>query len=105
MRDRGHRNSNERGGSADRRRRRQWLLNVFGDGTFAPCHEGECDTLVDLDTLHVDRILPAHQGGTYRRDNIRPHCPYHSRLQGARIRWELKKKAGERQPGSEMLVP
>jgi hypothetical protein len=102
-RNRGHRNSNERGGSAQRRIRKQWLLDTFGDGTTAPCSEADCDTLVDLWTIHVDRIVPAYLGGTYRRENIRPHCPYHSRLQGQQMRLASKKVA-EGKTGSETLV-
>lgn len=92
MRDRGHRNTNERGSSHTRRIRRQWLLDVFGDGATAACSEGDCPTLVDIDTVYVDRIIPAHQGGTYRRGNIRPHCQYHSCRQGAYMRLALKRE-------------
>jgi hypothetical protein len=102
-RDRGHSNSNERGGSDARRRRKQWLLDTFGDGVEAPCSEPDCDTMVTFDTIYVDRITPAHQGGTYRRDNIQPHCRYHSCLQGQRMRLELKKAAAGL-PGAERLV-
>lgn len=93
MRNRGHRNTNERGGSADRRRRRQFLLNKFGDGTEAQCSEHGCTTMLTIDTIFCDRIVPAHQGGTYKRDNIRPHCKYHSCRQGALIRAELRRAA------------
>lgn len=80
-RDRGHRNSNERGSAANRRSRKQFLLNKFGDGIWAKCWE--CGTLLTIHTIFVDRIKPAHQGGTYRRDNIRPHCRKCSCRQGA----------------------
>jgi hypothetical protein len=103
MRDRGHRNSNERGSSENRRKRKQWLLDTFGDGITAPCSEPDCDTMVTFLTIFVDRIIPAHLGGTYRRGNIQPHCQYHSCLQGYQIRLELKKLA-DCQPGSETLV-
>ncbi|ATN94049.1 HNH endonuclease [Mycobacterium phage Kumao] len=90
MRNRGHRNTNERGGSKQRRARKQWLLDTFGDGTQAPC--SDCGELVDFHTIFVDRIIPAHLGGTYRRDNIRPHCRTCSCRQGQRMRLELKKE-------------
>lgn len=77
-RNRGHRNSNERGSSRDRRDRRQWLLTAFGDGVKAPCQAptvgGVCGTMVDMVTMVVGRIIPWVEGGTYRRDNIRPEC-------------------------------
>lgn len=91
VRNRGHRNTNERGGSHDRRRRKLFLLTKFGDGTTAKCHEEECTTMLTYDTIYVDRIIPAHLGGTYRRDNIRPHCRYHSCAQGAKMASELRR--------------
>lgn len=92
----GHSNTNERGSSAQRRIRKQWLLDKFGDGTVAPCWEDGCDTEVDFETIYVDRITPAHEGGTYRRDNIRVHCQYHSCRQGALMRADLRLRDAER---------
>ena len=98
MRDRGHRNSNERGNSQQRRARKQWLLDTFGDGVQASCSEPDCETVVDITSIYVDRIIPAHQGGTYRRGNIQPHCQRCSCRQGAHMRLEL------RLPGRERLA-
>lgn len=69
---RGTTNRNARGSSYERRRRRAWLLATFGDGVKAPCYR--CETPLDADTLTVDRIKPGIEGGTYRRNNIRPAC-------------------------------
>lgn len=71
---RGTSNKNVTGSAEDRRRRRAWLLVTFGDGVVAPCGFG-CGTMVDMVTLTVDRHpLAGCEGGTYRRDNIRPAC-------------------------------
>ncbi len=69
---RGTSNGNQRGSSTDRRRRREWLLKTFGDGEHAPCYR--CQVQLDTITITVDRIVPGCQGGTYRRENIRPCC-------------------------------
>lgn len=81
VRNRGHRNTNERGSSRQRRARRQWLLDTFGDGVQAPC--ALCGALVDLATLIVGRIVAWVDGGTYARDNIRPECAGCSCREGA----------------------
>ena len=73
----------KRGSSADRRRRREWLIsaeagafiddvwvNFGGDGESVPCWLG-CGRNVDLVTVEADRIVP---GGSYRRGNIAPAC-------------------------------
>lgn len=71
---RGTSNGNAAGSSYDRRRRKQWLLDTFGNGVTALCSFG-CGTLVDIVTLTVDRFpIPGVHGGTYRRENIRPAC-------------------------------
>lgn len=69
---RGTSNSNARGSSEDRRRRRAWLLSNFGDGRSVRCYR--CPQRLTDGTLTVDRIVPGVEGGTYRRDNIRPAC-------------------------------
>lgn len=69
---RGTSNSNARGSSEDRRRRKQFLLDRDGNGTEAPCYR--CKVKLTFLTITVDRIIPGCQGGTYRRDNIRPAC-------------------------------
>jgi 5-methylcytosine-specific restriction endonuclease McrA len=77
-------NTNTRGSSYARRVRKQWLLNVCGDGTSAPCWE--CLALVTYETMVVDRITPQAEGGTYQRNNIRVHCKPCSDKQGSQIR-------------------
>lgn len=69
---RGTTNRNERGSSEDRRRRRSWLLERFGDGVQAPCWR--CGALLTMTTITVDRITPGCRGGRYVRTNIRPAC-------------------------------
>ena len=69
-------NSNERGSSADRRARKLWLLSPGagwgGDGETVPCWD--CGVVLEYPDLIADRIIPGERGGTYRRDNIAPHC-------------------------------
>lgn len=69
---RGTSNSNARGSSEDRRRRKQFLLDQFGNGVKAPCYR--CRKKLTFLTITVDRIIPGCEGGTYRRNNIRPAC-------------------------------
>ena len=75
-----------RGNNRQRKARKLWLLNEFGDGTKCQCWE--CGAWVTYETLYVDRIVPSVDGGTYRRNNIRPHCPTCSHKQGSAIRTE-----------------
>lgn len=86
---RGTTNRNARGGSDDRRRRREWLVETFradvdldtvkgyacalGNGIPA-CRCYRCGRLLTVDTVSPDRIVPGCEGGTYRRNNIRPAC-------------------------------
>lgn len=80
---RGTTNRNARGNSADRRARRQFLLDKFGDGKTCVC--SHCSAVLDDSTITVDRIVPGVLGGTYVRANIRPACgPCNSRLGGLR---------------------
>jgi hypothetical protein len=65
-------NRNRRGGSAQRRIRRAWLLAHYGDGKTAPCYR--CAVPLTEETITADRIFPGCLGGTYRRGNIRPCC-------------------------------
>ena len=70
-------NSNVRGSAKQRRVRKQWLLDQFGDGQYAPCmmeqHSGGCPGYVDFDSMTVDRWpLSGVKGGRYVRGNIRP---------------------------------
>lgn len=67
-------NTNARGSAADRLTRRLWLLTTYAADVPGHCRCYRCGTLLDLDTLTVDRITPGALGGTYRRSNIRPAC-------------------------------
>ena len=94
---RGTTNKNARGGSDERRRRRAWLVETYRanvdvmvielfhgpmtievvrgtEGGQPACRCYRCGTLLTESTVTVDRIKPGCQGGTYRRDNIRPAC-------------------------------
>jgi len=103
---RGTSNTNVRGSSYTRRRRREWLVETYranvdvlpphahgfwlapvpvqpGDGEPA-CRCYRCGVLLTVDTVTVDRIIPGCMGGTYRRSNIRPACgPCNSETGGA----------------------
>src|SRR3989304_6139931 len=102
---RGTTNGNVRGGSAERRRRRAWLVGAYradrgiyrglpalgeiecpiGDGVPA-CRCYRCGTLLTEDTVTIDRIVPGCRGGTYRRNNIRPACGKCNSSEGGRLR-------------------
>ena len=86
---RGTTNGNDRGNNADRRRRREWLVEAYradtdeviwvteGDGgyeTVPACRCYRCGILLTVDTVTVDRIVPGCLGGTYAHNNIRPAC-------------------------------
>lgn len=103
---RGTTNGNARGGSDDRRKRREWLVTAYradldkpvwfgttpGYGSvplgtgFPACRCYRCGTLLTVDTVTVDRIIPGAQGGTYRRNNIRPACGRCNSVTGATVR-------------------
>lgn len=59
----------KRGNSADRRRRKLWMLETWGNGTTCACVHCECE--LDYDTVEADRKIP---GGSYRRENVQPSC-------------------------------
>jgi len=88
---RGTTNGNARGSAEDRRRRKQWLLDTFGDGQRADCYH--CAIVLTFDTITVDRIIPGCQGGTYRRDNIRPSCGFCNSSLGGATRGASKRTA------------
>lgn len=74
---RGTSNGNARGSSKDRQRRKLWLIETFGNTNgVAECmaeeHHADCPGTVTIETVTVDRIIMGRDGGTYRRDNIRP---------------------------------
>lgn len=78
-RPRGTTNRNARGGSPERRRRREWLVATYGDGEFVDCSlraVPDCWVAMTKWTVSADRWpVPGAEGGTYRRGNIRPACP------------------------------
>lgn len=70
-------NTNTRGSARDRRRRREWLVEEFGDGEHVACfrqRSPHCLYVLDADTVSPDRIVLGVNNGTYRRDNIQPAC-------------------------------
>lgn len=92
---RGTSNTNVRGSAESRRRRREWLVQTYRadvdavelmDGSLFPmtgephgsgvavCRCYRCGDLLSTNSVTVDRIIPGCQGGTYRRNNIRPAC-------------------------------
>jgi 5-methylcytosine-specific restriction endonuclease McrA len=92
---RGTSNGNDRGSSYTRAARRAWLVETYradvdldsferiGKAAMYGCALGSgepacrcyrCGTLLSVDTVTVDRIIPGALGGTYRRNNIRPAC-------------------------------
>lgn len=92
---RGTTNRNARGGSKDRAARRQWLVETFRanvdvgphppapngnriqyplGGGIPACRCYRCGVLLTVDEVSADRIIPGAEGGTYRRNNIRPAC-------------------------------
>jgi len=95
---RGTTNGNARGGTEERRRRREWLVLTYRanrdviyiglrdgshlivdvdpgtEGSSPACRCYRCGCLLTVDTVTVDRIKPGCQGGRYTRDNIRPAC-------------------------------
>ena len=91
---RGTTNGNARGSSYTRRARRAWVMTTWASDQpgFVRCYRcGVClynpdDELPEpwqlfmvvegkAHPLTIDRIVPGCQGGTYRRNNIRPACP------------------------------
>ena len=75
-------NSNERGSSYDRRRRRAWLVETFGlrnaRGRIAwvVCHHCGRRMRASAGVWEVDRFpVCGHAGGSYRRGNIVISCP------------------------------
>lgn len=59
----------KRGRAADRRRRKHWMLAMFGDRTTCPCTH--CGRALTFATVEQDRIIP---GGSYNRANVQPSC-------------------------------
>jgi hypothetical protein len=88
---RGTTNRNVRGSAESRRRRKQWLLDTFGDGTTAACFVETCTTVLSFTTITVDRIHLGMDGGSYRRGNIRPACGFHNSSEGSKAMWARRR--------------
>lgn len=71
-----------RGSSYDRRIRKQWLLDTFGNGITCFCTH--CTTLLTAKTLEADRKEP---GGSYKRSNIQPSCRKCNAARGNNVHW------------------
>jgi hypothetical protein len=102
---RGTSNKNETGNSWDRRVRKLWLLEEFGNGVQAPCMlrcAPGCLGTVALATITVDRILPGCEGGTYERSNIQPACAACNTLHGSLL--GVARKAAKRCQRSDLPV-
>jgi hypothetical protein len=78
-------NNDPRGSAAQRRARKIWMLQQFGDGYTAPC--AFCEIELDYHTLTADRwpVLGC-DGGRYVRGNIRPACLHCNSSEGAKER-------------------
>lgn len=84
---RGTTNSNRRGSSYARKRRKLWLLKAFEADINGPiCRCYRCGVPLTFNTLTVDRIVPGCKGGTYARTNIRPACGACNSETGGRTR-------------------
>jgi hypothetical protein len=58
-----------RGAARNRRARKRYLLNEFGDGKTCPCIW--CGITLNWATLQQDRLVP---GGPYSKANVLPSC-------------------------------
>lgn len=85
---RGTSNTNSRGSAKQRARRKQWLLDTFGNGVEAKC--SHCPAVLNFSTINVDRKIPGWQGGTYRRANIQPSCGDCGSKQGGQMSQESR---------------
>lgn len=73
----------KRGNTADRRRRKFWLLRTFGNDQV--CHCVHCSHELTYATLTVDRIIP---GGSYSYPNIQPSCQGCNSRRGNKPDWK-----------------
>lgn len=71
-----------RGNAKDRKARKLYLLNRYGNGVTAPCVH--CGEQLTFETMQADRIIP---GGSYRRENVQPSCARDNRDRGNKIDW------------------
>lgn len=77
---RGSSNADSRGSSYQRRKRKQAVLDRDGNGEWTLCVT--CPTVLDFETLTLDRITPGCDGGTYELANVQPQCERCAARQG-----------------------
>lgn len=103
---RGTSNSDVRGNSVDRRKRREYLVEHYRanvdlgpDGTEVSVGQGQaacrcyrCGCLLTVDTVTVDRRIPGIEGGSYwDRMNLRPACGFDNSSTGGLLGAARKK--------------
>ena len=71
---RGTSNADARGNTKDRLARKLWIMAMYASDQPGHCRCYRCGALLTMETLTIDRIIPGANGGTYRRNNIRPAC-------------------------------
>lgn len=54
------------------------------------CRCYRCGKLLTVETVTADRIIPGAQGGTYKRNNIRPACQPCNSITGNELKAQLK---------------
>jgi 5-methylcytosine-specific restriction endonuclease McrA len=64
-----------------RRRLRQYVLRLYGDGRRVPCVF--CGAMLSNESMTLDRIIPGAKGGRYTRDNVQPACAPCNRDRGS----------------------
>lgn len=76
-----------------------WDSEIVDVKVVPACRCYHCGMLLHEGTLTVDRIKPGCQGGTYRRENIRPACGQHNSELGA----PLRSTSGRTSPGGSRV--
>lgn len=71
---RGTSNADDRGSSYARRQRKRNLLERDGTGPDGVALCATCPTLVDFETMTVDRIVPGCEGGRYGPPSDTSNC-------------------------------
>jgi hypothetical protein len=83
------RQHDRRGNSYDRARRKERMLNEYGDGKTVECTH--CGVKCDWDTVESDRKDP---GGTYAFHNVQPSCGPCNRARGDDPTWVHPSRVG-----------
>lgn len=83
--------TDKRPSAARRRATKQYLLDLYGDGTTCPCVH--CGRTLTFATLTQDRILPGSMGGRYVRANLQPACLPCNSSRGDNTAWQPTRKA------------